>query len=65
MKREKNKFNKRFWNYYPTEDEWWELKKNHKMQIAVVCQTMGPHWKNIYWTPHPKKINKRPYVLID
>ena len=64
MKKEPNKWKRGVWNYYPTVDEWWELKRTHKMRGASVNQTMGPHWKDIYWTPHPKKINKRPYVII-
>lgn len=65
MLKEKIKGSGGKYDYYPSEPEWWELKAKYKMRVATINQTMGPHWKDIYWSPHTKKINKRPYVLIE
>lgn len=65
MKQENNKFNAKFKSFFPTEEEWWKLKEKYNMRGASLQQTMGPHYKDIYWTPHPLKVNKRPYVIIN
>ncbi len=41
--------------YQLTRDEWLEMM--NQLVGATIAQTMGPNWKDIYWSP----VN-RPYV---
>ena len=41
------------------------LKKQYGLRLATIYQTMGPHWKHIYWirsTPYvaTKKLGDKP-----
>jgi hypothetical protein len=61
MNFESNKFNAKYKDFFPTKDEYLQIR--HLLRPASVHQTLGPNWKDIYWTPNPVKLNKRPCSL--
>jgi hypothetical protein len=56
MEIERNAYNKKYKSYFLTEQEWQNIKS--ELVGATLHQTMGPCWRDIYWSPA-----RRPYVL--
>jgi hypothetical protein len=61
-----NRFNRKYKHFYPTHEQWQEMLKEGTFRQASIHQTMGPNWRDIYWTPTNKhnQVGGRPTIYI-